>query len=69
MNKLNLSKEQLLEKRQLAEICGGLTGGVICTCWNEDGTQTILEEEGEDAYDCAVKCKKYWEEAHNPGRI
>lgn len=54
MNKLNLSSEQLLEKKQLAEICGG--GDFICTCWNEDGTKEILPEDAEDAIDCAQKC-------------
>lgn len=54
MNKFNLSSEQLLEKKQLAEICGG--GNFICSCRNEDGTYTVLPEDAEDAYDCAKKC-------------
>lgn len=66
MKKLNfnLSKDQVISKKQLAEICGGDSeeGGYICTCWNEDGSKTILREDATDPIDCAMKCLKYKEQ-------
>ena len=56
MNKVNLSSEQLLEKKHLAEICGGVGGGYVCTCWNEDGTKEVLPDDAESPEDCVNMC-------------
>lgn len=64
MNKFNLSKEQLLERKQLAELCGGMNGSFICTCWNEDGTKTILEEDVDSPEECAMKCLSHRKTSH-----
>lgn len=60
MKKIYLPKEFLLDKKELAKICGGTK--YYCSCYNEDGTWTMLEYEADSPQHCAELCRKYWEE-------
>lgn len=60
MSKLNLPKELILGKKELAEICGG---NYVCTCWNEDGTKTVMPKEATSPEHCAAMCAAYWNSA------
>lgn len=60
----NLSSVAILEKKELAAIYGGQSA-YICTCWNEDGTQTILPDDASSPEECAAMCLKWKEKKVN----
>jgi len=59
MKQTKLPQEFLLSRRDLAEIQGGT--GYVCTCWNEDGTKTILPVDAASPEECAQMCIDYKE--------
>ena len=59
MKKLSLQKDSILTKKELASFCGG--GAFICSCMNEDGSQTILTEDASSPEECAEMCRIYWD--------
>lgn len=63
MKVIKLPKASILDKKELAEICGGIK--YMCTCWNEDGTQTILEADADSPENCAALCLAYKKQQEN----
>lgn len=53
----NLSFVAILEKKEFAALYGG-NADYNCTCWNDDGTKTILPGGASSPEDCAAKCLK-----------
>lgn len=64
MSDFKLPQELILGKRELAEICGGK---YVCSCWNEDGTRTIVSESADSPEHCAALCKSYWDSLRSAG--
>lgn len=57
MRTIELPKDRLLSKSEMQKISGGES--YICTCWNEDGTQTILPGDASSPEECAWRCLRY----------
>lgn len=58
MKNFNLPKDSILTKKELASFCGG---AFICSCLNDDGSQTILTEDASSPEECAEMCRIYWD--------